>query len=257
MADAGAALVGSVAIVTGGGSGIGRAISLLFARNGAAVLVADRDGDAAERTAVAAVAVDGRAEAIEGDVVADAATLVDAAVQRFGALHICVNNAGVDLPTARSVVETNDADWDLTMAVNVKGVFCMSRAAIPEIQRCGGGTVVNVASVAALIGVRDEAAYAASKGAVLALTRQMAVDFAPTIRVNALCPGMVEAPTRDRAAAYGPSELARRRAWAVEQPLARYGTHDEIARAAMFLASDASSFMTGTALVIDGGLSIH
>jgi NAD(P)-dependent dehydrogenase (short-subunit alcohol dehydrogenase family) len=257
VADAGAALAGIVAIVTGGGSGIGRSISLLFARSGAAVLVADRDGDAAERTAAEAVAADGVAEAIEGDVVADAPTIVDAAVRRFGALHNCVNNAGVDLPSARSVVETNDADWDLTMAVNVKGVFCMSRAAIPEILRCGGGTVVNVASVAALIGVRDEAAYAASKGAVLALTRQMAVDFAPTVRVNALCPGMVEAPTRDRAAAYGPSELSRRQAWAVQQPLARFGTHEEIARAAMFLASDASSFMTGAALVVDGGMSIH
>ena len=238
MGVAGAALAGNVAVVTGGGSGIGRAISLLFARNGAAVLVADRDGDAAERTAAEAVAADGLAKAIEGDVVADAALIVAAAVEHFGGLHTCVNNAGVDLPTARSVVDTNDADWDLTMSVNVKGVFCMSRAAIPAIQRCGGGAVVNVASVAAIIGVRDEAAYAASKGAVLALTRQMAVDFAPTIRVNALCPGMVEAPTRDRAAAYGPSELARRRAWAREQPLARYGTHEEIARAALFLASD-------------------
>jgi NAD(P)-dependent dehydrogenase (short-subunit alcohol dehydrogenase family) len=257
VTDASAALAGRVAVVTGGGSGIGRAISLLFARNGAAVLVADRDGEAAERTADAAVAAEGVAEAIRGDVVADAATIVDAAVERFGALHTCVNNAGVDLPTARSVVETTDADWDLTMSVNVKGVFCMSRAAIPQIQRCGGGTVVNVASVAALVGVRDEAAYAASKGAVLALTRQMAVDFAPTVRVNALCPGMVEAPTRDRAAAYGPSELTKRRAWAIEQPLARYGTHDEIARTALFLASDASSFMTGAALVVDGGMSIH
>jgi NAD(P)-dependent dehydrogenase (short-subunit alcohol dehydrogenase family) len=252
-----AALAGNIAVVTGGGSGIGRAISLLFARNGAAVLVADRDGGAAERTAAEANAADGTAEAIEGDVVADAAMIIEAAVQRFGGLHTCVNNAGVDLPTARGVVETNDADWDLTMSVNVKGVFCMSRAAIPAIQRCGGGTVVNVASVAAIVGVRDEAAYAASKGAVLALTRQMAVDFAPTIRVNALCPGMVEAPTRDRAAAYGPSELARRQAWAMEQPLARYGTHDEIARAAMFLASDASSFITGAAVVVDGGMSIH
>ena len=257
MADAGAALVGRVAVVTGGGSGIGRAISLLFARNGAAVLVADRDEAGAERTAAAAVAAEGVAQAIEGDVVRDATSIVTAAVDHFGALHTCVNNAGVDLPTARSVVETTDADWDLTMSVNVKGVFAMSRAAIPAIQRSGGGTVVNIASVAALIGVRDEAAYAASKGAVVALTRQMAVDFAPGIRVNALCPGMIEVPMRDRAAAYGPSELARRGVWAGEQPLARYGTHEEVAKAALFLASDDSSFITGAAVVIDGGMSIH
>ena len=257
MGDSGVGVTGSVALVTGGGSGIGRAIALLFARNGAAVVIADRDGAAAERTATDARAAAGSAHAVAGDVVSDAASFVAAAVENFGGLHICVNNAGVDLPTARSVVDTSDADWQLTMAVNVTGVFCVSRAAIPEMQRCGGGTIVNVASVAALIGVPNEAAYAASKGAVVALTRQMAVDFAPSIRVNALCPGMVEAPTRDRAATSGPAELARRQAWANDQPLARYGTHEEMARVALFLAGTDSAFMTGAAVVVDGGMSIR
>ena len=188
---------------------------------------------------------------------ADAPSVVSAAVERFGGLHICMNNAGVDLPTARSILDTSDADWDLTMAVNVTGVFRVSRAAVPAIRSSGGGSIVNVASVAAFVGVRDEAAYAASKGAVVALTRQMAVDFAPDIRVNALCPGMVEAPTRDRAAAYGSAELARRESWAKEQPLARYGTHEEMAEVALFLASASSSFMTGAAVIVDGGMSIR
>ncbi len=257
MRPSGTGLTGRIALVTGGGSGIGRAVSLLFASHGAAVLVADRDGDAADRTAAEVVAGEGSALAVHGDVVADAAAIVAATVEHFGGLHICVNNAGVDLPTARGILETSDADWDRTMAVNVTGVFRVSREAVPAIKRCGGGAIVNVSSVAAFVGVRDEAAYAASKGAVVALTRQMAVDFAPEIRVNALCPGMVEAPTRDRAAVYGPAELVRREAWAKEQPLGRYGTHDEMAKAALFLASDASSFMTGAALIIDGGMSIR
>jgi NAD(P)-dependent dehydrogenase (short-subunit alcohol dehydrogenase family) len=250
-------LAGRVALVTGGGSGIGRAISLLFAGHGATVVVVDRDEDAAQRTVADVLAGDGVAVAVHGDVVADSTAIVAAAIAELAGLHILVNNAGVDLPTARSVLDTSDADWDLTLAVNVTGIVRMSREAIPAIRASGGGTIVNVASVAAFVGVRDEAAYAASKGAVVSLTRQMAVDFAPEIRVNALCPGMVEAPTRDRAAAYGPAELARREAWAREQPLARYGTHDEIAQAALFLASDASSFVTGAALVVDGGMSIR
>jgi NAD(P)-dependent dehydrogenase (short-subunit alcohol dehydrogenase family) len=220
-------------------------------------MVADRDGASADRTAGELVATGGAASAVQGDVVHDAATVVAAAVERFGGLHICVNNAGVDLPTARSVLDTTDEDWDLTLAVNVTGVFRVSRAAVPAIRRAGGGTIVNVASVAAFIGVPDEAAYAASKGALVALTRQMAVDLAPGIRVNALCPGMVEVPARDRAAAYGPAELARREGWAKEQPLARYGTHEEMAKAALYLAGDESSFMTGAALIVDGGMSIR
>jgi NAD(P)-dependent dehydrogenase (short-subunit alcohol dehydrogenase family) len=244
-------------LVTGGGSGIGRAICARFADEGASVLVADRDGDSASRTASELTAAGAEATAVQGDVVLEAAPVVEAAVERFGALHICVNNAGVDLPTARSILDTSDEDWDLTLAVNVTGVFRVSRAAVPLIRRSGGGAIVNVASVAAFVGVRDEAAYAASKGAVVALTRQMAVDFAPDIRVNALCPGMVEAPTRDRAAAYGPAELARREEWAKEQPLRRYGTHAEMAKAALFLAGDESSFMTGAALIVDGGMSVR
>jgi NAD(P)-dependent dehydrogenase (short-subunit alcohol dehydrogenase family) len=257
VALSGGALTGRVALVTGGGSGIGRAISSRLAGEGAAVLVADRDGESAARTAAELVAAGAAASAVQGDVVAEAASMVDAAVERFGGLHICVNNAGVDLPTARSILDTSDDDWEMTLAVNVTGVFRVSRAAVPAIRRAGGGAIVNVASVAAFVGVHDEAAYAASKGAVVALTRQMAVDFAPEIRVNALCPGMVESPTRDRAAAYGPVELARREEWAREQPLARYGTHEEMAKAALFLASDESSFMTGAALVVDGGMSIR
>jgi NAD(P)-dependent dehydrogenase (short-subunit alcohol dehydrogenase family) len=249
-------LAGRVALVTGGGSGIGRAISALFVDRGAAVVIADRDGDAASSTAAGIRSKGGSATPVQGDVLADAGAMVAAAVDGFGGLHVCVNNAGVDLPAARGVLDTSDADWDTTLAVNVTGVFRVSRAAIPAIRASGGGTIVNVASVAAFVGVAAEAAYAASKGAVVSLTRQMAVDLAPEIRVNALCPGMVEAPTRDRAAVYGPPELARREAWAREQPMARYGSHEEIAKAALFLASDDSSFMTGAALVVDGGMSI-
>jgi len=252
-------LAGRVALVTGGGSGIGRATAHCLAREGASVVVADRDSEAAATVCSEIAAAGGQAAAAAGDVssAADAAAMVATASDGFGALHIVVNSAGVDLPSARSVTETTDADWDLTLAVNLSGVFRVCREALPAIAAAGGGAVVNVSSVAALIAVPAEAAYAASKGAVLALSRQMALDYAPGIRVNALCPGMVERPMRDRAAAYDAVALERRERWAQAQPLGRYGTHEEMAKVALFLVSDDSAFMTGAALVFDGGMSIH
>jgi NAD(P)-dependent dehydrogenase (short-subunit alcohol dehydrogenase family) len=245
-------LAGRVALVTGAGSGIGRATARALAAEGARVVVADVDGDAAR--AVAAELAD--AVAVAGDVAADAdaRALAGAARDRYGALHVLVNNAGVDLPGARSVTETSEADWQRTFSVNVTGVFLVSRAALPLMLASGGGSVVNVASVAGLVGVPAEAAYGASKGAVIALSRQMAVDYAPAVRVNAVCPGMVERPTRDRAAALDQAGLDRRAAWAAAQPLGRAATHEEVAAAILFLAGDGAAFVTGTALVVDGGM---
>lgn len=219
-------------------------------------MVADRV--AADVSAVADEIAEGggSAAAVTADVTsdADARCMVKVAQDRFGALHICFNNAGIDLPHARSVTETTEEDWRRIFDVNVLGVFLVARAALPAILEAGGGTVVNTASVAGLAGMRGEAAYGASKGAVIALTRQMAVDYAPDVRVNALCPGMVERATRDRRATLDRAALARRADWAAAAPLARYGSYDEMARAALWLASDESSFVTGTALVVDGGM---
>ena len=175
-------LGGKIALVTGGGSGIGRATCLCFGSEGAAVIVVDRDRASAIDTVALIEAGGGRAFALGADVVSDATTIVDTALEQFGGLHICMNNAGIDLPSAKGVVETTDADLDRILAVNVVGLFRVSRAAIPAIRASGGGTIINVGSTAAEVGVRDEAAYAASKGAVVSLTRQMATDYAPEIR---------------------------------------------------------------------------
>ncbi len=253
-ADHHGALDGKVALITGGASGIGRASALLFAREGAAVAIADLQQTAGNVVVEEINEFGGRAifEAADVTRAADCRCVVERAVHEFGSIHVLFNNAGIIRRT--SVLELSEDDWERMMAVNVKSMFLMSREVIPIMLEVGGGSIVNMASGWGLAAGQKAAAYCASKGAVVLLTKAMAIDHGrQNIRVNCICPGDTDtAMLRNEAQQLGESndqflvEAARR-------PLGRVGKPDEIARAALYLASDASSFVTGTALVVDGG----
>lgn len=251
-------LDGKVAVITGAGSGIGRAAALLFAAEGAAVVVVDLDGDAAREVA-AKISVDGgRADAVAADVTdaGDMERAVATAVETFGRLDVLYNNAGVG--STGSVADTDEADWDRCFDVNVKGTFLASRAAVPHLSAARHAAIVNQSSVAALVAVPDFAAYCAAKGAVVSLTRSMAIDLAPSgIRVNAICPGTVYTPLMEplmRTRGDGDVETGVERT-AAKYPIGRLGTPEEIARMALFLASEESSFATGGVFTVDGGMT--
>ena len=251
-------LEGKVALITGAGSGIGRAAAQRFAAEGCAVAVIDMAALAAEETAGKIVADGGRAIACPANVTVD--TEVRAAVARtvetFGSLDVLYNNAGVN--SSGSVADATEEDWDRCFAVNVKGTFLCSRAAVEHLAASGSGAIVNQASVAALVGVPNFAAYCAAKGAVVALTRSMAIDLAPRgIRVNVICPGTVFTPLMEpmlRARGDGDMEIGLART-VVKYPIGRLGTPEEIASAALFLASAGASFLTGSILAADGGMT--
>jgi NAD(P)-dependent dehydrogenase (short-subunit alcohol dehydrogenase family) len=249
------ALKGKRALVTGGASGIGRAIALLFAQEGAAVVVADLNAVRGQAVADEINAQGGQALFVACDVTkaADCEQAVRQAVETFGGLDVVVNNAGTTV--RRSVVDLEEADWDRVMAVNAKSVYLVSKAAILVMQRAGrGGSIVNISSGWGLVGGANAAVYCASKGAVVLLTKATALDFAAdNIRANCLAPGDTDTPMlRDEAAQLGQPE-ASFLADAASRPLGRVGTPEEIAQAALFLASDAASFVTGAVLVVDGG----
>jgi NAD(P)-dependent dehydrogenase (short-subunit alcohol dehydrogenase family) len=245
-----------VCIVTGGGSGIGRATCLPFAQEGAQLVVADKRAASAHTVATACAGKGAQAIAIEVDVASSAAVkrLIEATVQRFGRLDVLVNNAGYGIPG--SVVETDEEAWDALMAVNVRGVFLCSKYAITVMKQNGGGTIVNTASVVAAVGIANRAAYCASKGAVAALTRAIAVDHVGDgIRCNAIAPGTIDTPYFDEILERSPDPAATRMALAARQLLGRLGTPEEIAAGILFLASDESRFATGTILTLDGGMT--
>src|SRR4051812_34108946 len=249
-------LKGKVCIVTGGGSGIGRATCVLFAREGARVVVADKRNEAADAVAAECAATGLEALGLAADVSrdADARRMVDETVRRFGRLDVLVNNAGYGF--AGTVVDTDEQAWDDLMAVNVRGVYLCSKHAIPAMAKNGGGAIVNTASVVAAVGIRNRAAYCASKGAVAALTRAIAIDHvAEGIRCNAVAPGTIDTPYFDEILRKSPVAADSRKALEARQLLGRLGTPEEIAAGILFLASDESRFATGTILTIDGGMT--
>jgi NAD(P)-dependent dehydrogenase (short-subunit alcohol dehydrogenase family) len=248
-------LEGKVALITGGGSGMGRVACELFAREGASVVVTDVVDDAGEATVAAIADAGGEATYVHADVARedDARAMVDAAVRRYGRLDVLYNNAGVMLADDGSVDTTSEEIWDLTLAVNVKGVAHGCKYGVPAMVAGGGGSIVNVASSVAWLGAAtSQTAYTASKGAVLAMTREIAVEYARKgIRCNALCPGPIDTPLLAELLA-DPAQRQRR---FVHIPMGRLGRAEELAKAALFLASDDASFMTGAALIVDGGIT--
>jgi NAD(P)-dependent dehydrogenase (short-subunit alcohol dehydrogenase family) len=246
-----------VAIVTGAGSGIGASIATLFGKQGARVAALDISLDAAQRTANELRAIGCNADALHCDV-GDAAS-VDKAFksvrERFESLDILVNNAGI--AHVGSLATTSETDFDRLHRVNSKGVFLCSQAALPAMLEQGGGVILNMASIASLIGIEDRFAYSMTKGAVLAMTRSIAVDYvAKNIRCNCICPARVHTPFVDGFLAknYPGKEREMFEKLSAYQPIGRMGTPEEVAQLALYLCSDAASFITGQAFPIDGGV---
>lgn len=247
-------LTGKRALVTGGASGIGRATALLFAREGAAVAVVDLDEVSGQAIVQMIVDEGGQAIFVRCDVsqAADCQRAVQETVDKLGGLDILFNNVGII--RRATVIDTTEEEWDRVMAVNVKSIFLLSKYAIPVMVQAGGGVIINTASGWGLVGGRRAVSYCASKGAVVNMTRAMALDHGEqNIRVNCICPGDTDTGMlRNEARQLGASEevfLAE----AADRPLRRIGRPEEIAQAALYLASDASSFVTGATLVVDGG----
>ncbi|HEY5726622.1 MAG TPA: glucose 1-dehydrogenase [Methylomirabilota bacterium] len=248
-------LKGKVAFITGAGMGMGREASVLFAEEGARIVVADIDGKAAQDTVALVEKAGGQALAVTGDVAleADVKRMVEEGVRRFGALHVLYNNAGVLWKDRdRSVLETDDKWWDRVMAINLKSVFWVTKYGIPHLQVAGGGSIIMMGSVSALAGfTRAQDAYTAAKGAVISLTKSLAIQFAKDqIRCNVIHPGIVDTPLQ---APYLTEAI--RKEFETGIPLGRIARPREIAYVALFLASDESSFMTGAELVVDGGFT--
>lgn len=244
-----------VALITGAGSGIGRESALLFASEGAAIVVVDVVDEAGQETVAQVKAAGGRAVYAHADVskADECARMIAAAESNFGKLNVLFNNAGIMHGQDDDAVATDEAIWDVTMNINAKGVFLGCKYGIPALRRAGGGSIINTASFVAIMGAATpQVAYTASKGAVLALTRELAIVHAREhIRVNALCPGPLKTAMLMK---FLDTEQKKQRRL-VHIPMGRFGLAKEIARAALFLASDESSFVTGTDFLVDGGIT--
>jgi NAD(P)-dependent dehydrogenase (short-subunit alcohol dehydrogenase family) len=251
-------LAGKVALITGGGTGIGRAVAVAFAREGARVAVAGRRVEKLQEVVreIGALGGEGLTVACDVAAAAHAARAVRETVEHFGALHVLVNNAGaLNAATVEGIAEE---EWDRIMTVNLKGPFLMSRAALPEFRKAGGGAIVNVGSILGLVAMKDRAAYCASKGGVTLLTKAMALDHAhEKVRVNCICPSIVETELVKGLFATNEQGQALRDARVASIPLGRMGRPADVAELAVFLASEESSWLTGAAIPLDGGLSAY
>jgi len=248
---------GKVAVITGAGSGIGKVTAEEFAQEDAAVVIADVNAEQGERAAQDIRTQGGKAHAVAADIsrIADAKKIADEAIKVFGGIDILFNNAGIQ--TYGTVVDTDEATWDRTLDINLKGVFLVSKFCVPEIVKRGGGAIINMASVQGLASQARVIAYTASKGGILAMTRTMAIDHAKDkIRVNAICPGSVDTPmlrwAADLFVPENPTQAIED--WGKLHALGRVASPAEIARVVLFLASSDASFMTGSSVVIDGGM---
>jgi NAD(P)-dependent dehydrogenase (short-subunit alcohol dehydrogenase family) len=248
---------GKVVLITGAGVGIGRAAAVRFGKEGAKVAINSLTPTNGQETLRLLQEARGQGIYIQGDVsiTADARRIVEETVKAFGRIDILVNNAGIVLPGR--VDNISEEDWDRTIAVNLKGVYLVSKYTIPEMRKIGGGVIVLNASVVAIKGVKDRGAYTASKGGVLALTKAMAADYlSENIRVNCVCPGTTYTPSLERRIqAFADPEKARVD-FIARQPMGRLGKDEEIAAAILFAASDEAAFMTGANIAIDGGMTI-
>ena len=248
-------LEGKVALITGAASGIGRQTAILLASEGARIAGVDVSSDANEETATMVREAGGEIIALQADIsnAGDCERMVAATEEHFGKLDVLFNNAGVMLSEDGDAESTDERVWDLTMAINVKGVFFGCKYGIPAMRRAGGGSIINTASFVALVGAATpQLAYTASKGAVLSMTRELAVIHArEKIRVNALCPG----PLRTELLMKFLDTEEKRNRRLVHVPMGRFGEADEMAKAVLYLASDDSSYVTGTEFMVDGGLT--
>ena len=244
-----------VALITGAGSGIGRESALRFAAEGAKIVVVDVNSEGGNETAEQVKSAGGQAVFVRADVsaAADAEAMIRTAEETFGKLDILFNNAGISHSDDDDAVTTEEAVWDLTFAINVKGVFLGCKYGIPALRRAGGGSIINTASFVAILGAATpQLAYTSSKGAVLSMSRELAAIHArENIRVNALCPG----PLRTELLMKYLNTEERRQRRLVHIPLGRFGEAKEIANAALFLASDEASFVTGATFLVDGGIT--
>lgn len=251
-------LSGKVALITGGGTGIGRAIALAFAREGASVAVSGRRLEKLREAISEVQKAGGAGLAMECDVTrtAEVERAVKGTVERFGRVNVLVNNAGtLHVSTVEGISEE---EWDRMMTVNVKGPFLMSRAVLPEFRKCGGGAIVNIGSVLGLFAVKDRAGYCASKGAVTMLTKAMALDHAhEKIRVNCICPSVVDTDLVKGVFNETHEGQAKLRARLATIPLGRLGRPEDVAEMAVFLASEEASWLTGATIPLDGGLTAY
>lgn len=250
-------LEGKIAIITGAAAGIGRASAVLFAREGAKVAAVDMDQGGMQALRQEIGTTGGEALAVQADVssAGEVQRVVRAVLDRFGRIDILFNNVGI-VPQGK-IHTISESEWDHTMTVNVKSMYLLCREVVPIFLRQGGGVILNTSSATALRSVPDRVAYSTSKGAVLALTRSMAIDYVRDhIRVNCLCPGTLDTPSfRQRMAAFPDPEEALRQ-FVARQPMGRLGTAEEVAQAALYLVSDEAKFVTGAAFSIDGGMAI-
>ncbi len=243
-----------VAVITGAGSGIGQAMARRFGSEGARILAADVNGGAAEETSRMVGGDGGTCRPFKVDVTQaeQVRAMIEQAISEYGRVDILCNNAGIGSTT--DVVDCEPEEWDRVMTVNVKSVYLGCKYVVPHMLEQGRGVIINTASVAGMVGIVKRASYCASKGAVIALTRQVAIEYVGRgIRVNCLCPGTVDSPWVERLLQQADDRAAARQALEKRQPMGRLGTPEEVAAAALYLASDDAAFITGTGLVLDGG----